>query len=157
MRATVILHKRPIVDPRKMSLAIENTLTAQAKAIKVDFGVTIQTWSNRPAFKITTPGRFQRLISTNDDIYAMLDAGTKPHTIRPKNPRGILRFSTPFRSKTLPNEIASYAGSKGNTPVVVRVVRHPGTTARNWAKVIQKKWQAQIGDIFQRAIDSAVN
>ena len=157
MKAVVILPKRPIIDPRKMKQAIENTLTAQAKAIKVDFDVTTQTWNKRPTFTIKKPSEYVREIGTNDDIYAMLDAGTKPHTIRPKNPRGILLFNTPFRSKTIPNQIRSRQGMKGNTPVVARVVRHPGTAARNWTKVIQKKWQAQIGDIFQRAIDSAAN
>ena len=155
VRATVILPKRPIIDQRKMKLAIENTLTAQAKAIKIDFDVTTQTWSNRPSFTIKKPSDYVREISTNDDIYAMLDAGTKPHTIRPKNSRGILRFNTPFRSKTIPNQIRSRKGSKGTTPVVARVVHHPGTAARNWAKVIQRKWQAQIGSIFQRAMISA--
>lgn len=152
----VILPKKPLLDPQKMGNAIKNTLTAQAKAIKIDFDVTTQTWNNRPVFKISTPGRFQREISTDDDIYAMLNEGTKPHTIRPKSARGILRFTTPFRSKTIPNQIRSRQGSKGTTPVVARVVHHPGTAARNWNKVIAKKWQDRIGDIFQRAVDSAV-
>lgn len=153
----VILPKRPILDVRKMKGAIVSTLNGQAKAIKVDFDVTTQTWNHRPTFKITAPSEYTREISTNDDIYAMLNKGTKPHTIRPKSARGILRFTTPFRSKTIPNQIRSRRGDKGKTPVVARVVHHPGTAARNWNKVIAKKWQERIGDIFQRAIDSAAS
>lgn len=157
MKAVVILPKRPIIDQRKMRQAIENTLTAQAKAIKVDFSVTTQTWSRRPTFKIERPSDYVREIGTDSELYAMLDKGTKPHTIQPKRPRGILRFTTPFRSKTIPNQIRSRQGSKGNTPVVARRVNHPGTAARQWAKVIAKKWEGQLGTIFQRAIDSAVS
>lgn len=157
MKPQVILPKRPILDVRKMKGAIVSTLNAQAKAIKVDFDVTTQTWNSRPAFKISSPSEYTREISTDDDIYAMLNEGTKAHIIRPKSARGILRFTTPFRSKTIPNQIRSRKGDKGTVPAVARVVHHPGTAARNWNKVIAKKWQERIGDIFQRAIDSAVS
>lgn len=145
---------RPLVKP--MRVIISNTLSAQAKAIKADFGVTTQTWRNRPRFTINAPSPYERQIATDDDIYAMLDAGTKAHTIRPKSARSILRFTTPFQSKTLPNQIMSRGGSNGSAQIVARVVHHPGTAARNWAQTIAAKWQAQIVPIFQRAIDSAV-
>lgn len=154
-KAVVILPKRNPFDAKKMRGVITSTLNGTAKAVKVDFDVTTQTWNHRPTFKIESPSEYTREISTNDDVYAMLEVGTRPHVIRPKRPRGILRFTTPFRSKTIPNEIRSRKGSKGNTPVVARLVHHPGTKPRLWSKVIAKKWQAQIGTTFQRAIDSA--
>ena len=154
-KAQVILPKRKVFDAKKMQGVITSTLNAQAKAIKVDFDVTTQTWQHRSDFRISTPSTYEREISTDDDIYAMLEVGTKPHVIRPKKPRGILRFTVPFRSKTIPNEIRSRKGSKGNTPVIARVVHHPGTKPRLWSKVIAKKWNAQIGATFQRAIDAA--
>jgi len=156
-KAVVILPKKPVFDAAKMKIAITSTLNGTAKAIKVDFDVTTQTWQHRPAFKIATPSEYTREISTNDDVYAMLEVGTKAHIIRPKKPRGILRFTTPFRSKTIPNEIRSRQGSKGNTPVVARVVRHPGTRPRLWSRAIAKKWNAQIGTTFQRAIDATTS
>lgn len=157
MKATVILPKKPVFDAKKMRGAITSTLNGTAKAIKVDFDVTTQTWQHRPSFKIASPSEFTREISTNDPIYGMLEKGTKPHVIRPKKPRGILRFTTPFRSKTIPNEIRSRQGSKGKIPVVARIVHHPGTKARLWTKAIAKKWNAQIGVTFQRAIDAAAS
>lgn len=156
-KAVVILPKRKPFDAAKMRGVIQSTLNATAKNIKVDFDVTTQTWNHRPVFKIASPSEYTREISTNDDVYAMLEVGTRPHIIRPKKPRGILRFTTPFRSKTIPNEIRSRKGSKGNTPVVARVVHHPGTAPRLWSKVIAKKWNAQIGNTSQRAIDAAVS
>lgn len=154
-KAQVILPKGKVFDVAKMKGVITSTLNAQAKAIKVDFDVTTQTWDHRPKFTITSPSEYTRQIATDDNIYAMLEVGTKAHVIRPKSARGILRFTTPFRSKTIPNEIRSRKGSKGNNPAVARVVHHPGTAARNWTKVIKRKWDQQIGAIFQRAIDSA--
>ena len=156
-KSTVILPKHKPFDVAKMRGVITSTLNATAKNIKVDFDVTTQTWNHRPDFKIASPSEYTREISTTDDIYAMLEVGTRPHVIRPKKPRGILRFTTPFRSKTIPNEIRSRKGSKGNTPVVARVVHHPGTKSRLWTKAIKRKWDQQIGNTFQRAIDSAAN
>ncbi len=156
-KATVILPKKKPFDVAKMRGVIQSTLNATAKNIKVDFDVTTQTWNHRPTFKIASPSEYTREISTNDDIYAMLEVGTRPHIITPKKPRGILRFTTPFRSKTIPNEIRSRKGSKGNTPVIARLVHHPGTKPRLWSKAIKRKWDQQIGATFQRAIDSAAS
>ncbi len=156
-KAVVILPKHKVFDAAKMRGVIMSTLNGTAKAIKVDFDVTTQTWQHRPTFTIASPSEFTREISTDDDIYTMLEVGTRAHIIRPKKPRGILRFTTPFRSKTIPNEIRSRQGSKGNTPVVARIVHHPGTKARLWSKAIKKKWDAQIGTTFQRAIDAAAS
>jgi hypothetical protein len=155
MPSTIIMPKKPLVNPAKLRQAITNTLTAQASAIKVDFDVTTQTWRSRPTFTIASPSEFVREISTDDDVYAMLNEGTQPHVIRPHG--RILKFTVPFRSKTVPGKIYSRQGSKGNTPVVARVVHHPGTAARYWNKVIKEKWEAQLPVTFQRAIDAAVD
>jgi hypothetical protein len=156
-KAIVILPKRKVFDAAKMRGVIVSTLNGTAKAIKVDFDVTTQTWDHRPDFRISSPSEYTREVSTDDDVYAMLEKGTKKHDIRPKKPRGILRFNTPFRAKTVPNAIRSNKGSKGNTPVVARIVHHPGTKPRLWTKAIKKKWDQQIGITFQRAIDAAAS
>lgn len=154
MPSSIIKPKGSVFKPAQMERAIQNTLTAVAKDIKVDFGVVTQTWQHKAEFTITSPDKYSRQVATDDEIFGMLDAGTRPHIIKPKSARGILRFTGPFRSKTLPNQIMSRAGSAGTSPIVARVVHHPGTVARNWNKVIAKKWQAQVGAIFQRALDS---
>jgi hypothetical protein len=156
MPSVVLLPKKPLVDAAKLRQAITNTLNAQSKAIKVDFDVTTQTWRNRPDFKIESPSDFVREISTDDDVYAMLNEGTRPHLIQPRNKR-ILLFYTPFRSKTIPGQIRSRQGMIGKTKVVARIVHHPGTAARYWNKVIKDKWEAQLPTTFQRAIDAAVS
>lgn len=157
MTAQIIKPKGSVFKPQQQERIIQNTLTNVAKNIKVDFGVITQTWQHKPTFDIASPDPYTREVSTDHEVFGMLNVGTKPHEIRPKKPRGILRFMTPFTSKTLPNQIMSRSGSKGSQEVVAHVVHHPGTRARQWNKVIAKKWQAQVGAIFQRALSAEVN
>lgn len=151
----IILPKKLIADPAKLARALTNGLNATAKGVQVDFNVTTQTWQHKPSFAIDSPTPYQRTISTDDEVYGYVNEGTRAHDIRPKG-KGILRFRTPFRAKTLPNTIASSAGSLGANQVVARVVHHPGSKARAFDRTIAKKWDAQMATIMQRAIDSEV-
>ena len=156
-KSRVILPKKLSVDPRKMALAITNTLNATAQNIKVDFEVTVQTWEHKPSFAIASPTPWSRTVGTDDEIYSMLNEGTRAHLIRPKA-GGVLVFRTPFRSKTLPRSISSRGGSTGLNQVITRKpVQHPGTAPRQWDTTIAQKWDKQVGRIFQRAIDAAVD
>lgn len=151
----LIIPKKLIADPAKLSRALTNAMNGVAKDIQVDFKVTTQTWSHKVAFPITSPATYERVIATDDEIYGYVNDGTRAHDIAPKG-GGVLRFSTPFQAKTLPNQIMSRSGSKGTTPAVARVVHHPGTTARAFDKAIHDKWEKLFPDIMQRAIDSEV-
>lgn len=152
-KSVAILPKGKKLNMRRV---IENTLTAQAKAIKVDFALPAQTWRHKVGVSIATTAPYERTITVDDDIYAMLNEGTKAHDIKPKRPGGVLRFQGPFRAKTVPNEIRSNKGGVGKVVTWSRGVHHPGTKARNWDRVIAKKWRERLGGIFQRAIDSEV-
>lgn len=154
--AKLIAPKGLLINVKAQRRAIDNALTGAAKGAKVDFNVTTRAWDDRPEFTISTPEPFVREVSTDDPIYSMLNVGTKAHDIAPR-PGGVLRFQTPFRSKTVPNDIRSRKGSKGKTVVWTRrKVRHPGTKPRNWTAVIKTKWDKQLPIILQRAIDSTV-
>lgn len=153
MPSKVILPKKLVADPKAMARVITNTLNATAKTIQVDFRVTTQTWSSKPSFAIEQPDPYERIIGTSGEIYTMLNDGTRAHDIRPRNGR-VLRFGTPFRSKTVPHSISSGPGSKGKNTVWSRGVHHPGTKPRKWDEAIREKWDGMVGPIFQRAIDS---
>lgn len=156
-KSRVILPRKLSADPRKMAQALTNTLNATALAIKADFAVTVQTWSDKPTFAIVSPTPYTRAIGTEHAIYTMLNKGTRPHIIRPKA-GGVLVFRTPFQSKTLPRTIASGPGRRGAGQVFTRgPVNHPGTAAREWDTTIAAKWEKQVGAIFQRAIDAAAH
>jgi hypothetical protein len=152
----VIIPKKLSVDPRKMALAITNTLNAVALDMQTDFRVTVQTWRDQPTFAVRSPTPYTRTVGTDDENYARLNAGTGPHLIRPRS-GGVLVFQTPFRPKSRARYIGSNAGRTGGATVFTRgPVHHPGTAPRQWDDAIREKWDKQVGAIFQRAIDSEV-
>lgn len=152
MPSTIIKPKGSVFKPREVERVITNTMTALAKDIRVDFDVTTQTWDDRPKATIEGSGVSERTIAVEGDLYAMLDKGTKAHDIKPRRKR-ILRFTGPFRPKTVPNQIASRPGIKGANVIISKHgVRHPGTRPRNWAKTIAAKWRKQAPIVMQRAL-----
>jgi hypothetical protein len=156
-KSKVIVPRKLSVDPQAMARAITNTLNSTALAIKSDFAVTAQTFDDKPTFAIESPTVYTRAIGTDDENYTRLNAGTRPHIIAPR-PGGTLVFRTPFRSKTLPRQIASGPGAKGSDQVFTRKpIHHPGSAPRQFDKVIAEKWQTQVGALFQRAVDSEVS
>ena len=136
--------------------AMDNTLTAVAENIKVDFLTTTRTWSeeNQPDFKVTKRGRYKRVIGTDSLIYKFVTLGTKPHTISPKpGGAGVLVFNVPYRAKTAPMQVRSKAGGAGATQVITnRSVEHPGTDARDFHKAIADKWRPKAQTMLERNI-----
>ncbi len=152
MRIKVIIPRGLLVDPKRLVRGLENGLTAAAKATKVDFDVTTQTWRKRPTFTIEEqPG--ERIIATDNEIYGYVNDGTRPHVIRAKNAPSLV-FGVPSSPKTAVRVVGSTAGSRGNTIVRVKQVNHPGTDAREFDQVIADKWETKLPQIVQRAIDS---
>lgn len=143
-----------LFHPRRLARAVENGMDAAAQGVRADFVATTRTWERGVVFTITRPGTFRRVIGTDDPVWAMLDAGTRPHIIAPRRARA-LAFAVGGRPKTRPRVLSSSGGSTGNTFVTTRgVVQHPGTKAREWTDVAQKKWQRELPTVVQRAIDS---
>lgn len=150
--AKAIIPKKLPSNAQRMSRILVNAMNMSAKAVAVDFKVTTQTWDHQPNFAITSPSPFVRQIATDDPVYAMLNKGTRPHVIRPRQKK-ILRFEGPFRPKSRPGYIGSDKGSQGNTEIWARSVNHPGTAPRLWTKAIKAKWQKLFPEQLQRAID----
>lgn len=150
----VIIPKKFLRLPDELERAIENGLDGAAKAVEVDFKVTAQTWKHTPEFS-TEKTRGARTVSTTHQIYLFVTGGTKAHVIRAKNGKA-LAFSSQHRAKTTPRTIGSGPGGRGPTDTMRRAVRHPGTAAREFEVEIAKKWQRELPDVMQRAIDSEV-
>ena len=155
MRMKTIRISGDMIDAKKLRRAIENGLTGAAKATKVDFDVTTQSWSKRPTFTIESePGK--RTVATENEVYGYVDEGTKPHLITAKSPNKPLTFGVGGSPKTTPRVIGSYSGRKGTTIVRAQVVHHPGSAARDFSETIKEKWDRELVNILQRAVDSAV-
>jgi len=148
------------VDPLRglgyrMELAIVNSLDMTARAIKVDFGVTTQTWRRRPMFQIDEPAWDTRDIYTTSEIYGYVSGGTRPHVIRPRM-ASRLAFPANYAAKTTPRSIASRPGGSSGPTVTAREVFHPGTQAREFDIVIAEKWGRQFPVTLDRAIAAAI-
>jgi hypothetical protein len=155
-KSKVIVPRKLAVNPQAMARAITNTMNATALAIQTDFRTTAQTFDDKPTFAVDSPTAYTRTIGTDDENYTRLNAGTRPHIIAPR-PGGTLVFRTPFRSKTVPRQIGSGAGSKGGNVVFTRKpIHHPGSAPRAFDKVIADKWRRQFAATMQRAIDAEV-
>jgi hypothetical protein len=151
--AKAIIPKKLPSDAQRMSRILVNAMNMAAKAVVVDFKATTQTWNHQPTFAITSPRPYVRQIATDDDVYAMLNKGTRPHVITPHRSK-VLRFEGPFRAKSRPGYIGSNKGSQGSNEVFTKSVNHPGTAPRAWSKAIKDKWQKQFAAQLQRSIDS---
>lgn len=152
MKMRVVVPKE-LFNTAKLKRAIENALTGEAKAVKVDLDTTTQTWKHRPAFTIDRDeGR--RVVATDDEVYGFVDEGTDAHLIVAKSPTKPLTFGIGGRPKTAPRVIGSRPGAKGSTIVRAQVVHHPGTSAREFTDTVKEKWDRILPDQLQRAIDS---
>lgn len=153
--ARAILPRKAIIDVARHRQAIGDVLDKTAEDIRKDFLKTVATWEHEVTFTIEVPDAYVRTVSTADSIYGMLNAGTPPHLIFPRN-KTMLRFNTPFQAKTVPQSISSGPGSVGSQTVFSRGVAHPGTKARDWDLTIALKWLDIFPKRMQQAIRKAV-
>jgi len=125
-----------------------------AEAAKADFEKTTATWQHKPTFVIKEqPTGF--LVGTEDDIWNMLDTGTRAHLIIARRAKR-LRFSPGGTPKTRPGFVGSVSGSAGSGAVFPLVVHHPGTTARSWSKLIAAKYRVQLQRYISARIREAM-
>lgn len=149
-----IVPKRRTLDPRRQQQAIDAGLKDAADEALKDFEETTKTWQHQPTFT-AKPQKDGVLIGTDDDIWSMLDKGTKPHTIVAH--KITLRFPGGlYKAKTRPGFIGSQSGGSSGPLTFRKQVHHPGTAPRGWSKLIRKKWQSRLAQMVQKRISEAV-
>jgi len=155
MPARAIIPKS-MFNAKSMATVVTNTMNAAAHGARVDFRVTTRTWKTEVDFKIDNVTPYVRRIYTTNRIYIFVNFGTKPHVIRPKNKK-ILAWKGGGRAKSRVRKIKSNKGRAGRgSTIFARVVHHPGTEPRAFDEEIVAKWQKQLPELMQRAIDSAI-
>ena len=116
--------------------AVRETIADLAKDLQKDLKATTSGWTHKVDFDIKQE-RDGYTVSTDDAIWRYGDDGTKPHDIYPSR-RKMLRFVT------------------HGQVVFSRHVRHPGTKAHNWSKMLKDKYQTEMAHRLNAAIASTI-
>lgn len=119
-----------------------------------DIEATTATWQHDVAIEVKERADGYS-ITVKDDIWNMLDKGTRAHRIVARRAKR-LRFAGGFRPKTRPGFIGSQAGGSGGDQFFRQAVNHPGTTARGWSKLIGAKYRAQLQKYISKRIREAM-
>lgn len=141
------------LDFTRFSTAARLGLKDAADAALKDFQATTATWQHQPTFTMKEQ-KDGILLGTDDEIWQMLDHGTRAHLIVARRAKR-LRFASGFKPKTRPGFIGSQSGGSSGGPVFAQSVQHPGTTARGWSKLIAKKYRALLSRYVQARIRAA--
>jgi hypothetical protein len=140
-----ITPKNKIFDLDKFDRESAKTLNDIIKKAEREFDKTVATWSRKPEFKKeqAKPNKLMASVYTDNEIYGYVVRGTKPHVITPKAAPA-LRFQPNFTSKTIPRRITSRRGGRSGRMVSAKIVRHPGTQARDFDIVIADMLQPEL-------------
>ncbi len=181
LSATVI---RPKVKPNIAALANQALIEEGnkiAREMKKEFSKTTRHWKHRVKFESGAKmsgahtGAWRRSViiycGTKDPIYAFVDRGTKPHTIKAKQ-RWLVFMSTVgnvplpqggfgaslggrvYRPHTTPGRITSRPRKYDGIRRRVKAVNHPGIEARGFSEAIRKKFLKGVEFRLGRALHS---
>lgn len=132
--------------------AVDIALDQSALAIKVDYGVTTQTWENQPKFTIKR-GKGYRDIYTDNKIYLFVSGGTVGRWVAPVR-ASVLAFPANYAAKTRPGVIGSSSGGSSGPTAFSKGHWNPGIKARDFPEAIGKKWDVEWPRQLARAIAS---
>lgn len=136
MNIEVVIPKA-IFDVEKFKRLQRAHMASVALAVKRDFEATVKNWDHKPTFEVQYSSE-EITVGTDDDIYALVDAGSPSHTISPVRAKR-LKFQNKYKAKSTPGVIGSKRGGKSGEIVTAKVVRHPGFQARKFLDAIAKK------------------
>lgn len=141
--ARALKPKGKLFDIPRIIKAKEEGMREVAEEAKDDLERCVSNWNNKPTFEII-PTRDGFIIGTEDQIFEYVDEGTRPHTIQIKNAR-VLRFRPGYRAKTRPGVIGSGSGgASGGFVYTNKPIQHPGTKARRFTQMVQRKAQNSL-------------
>ena len=147
IRAEAILPTTEL-NTRAMWKALDAGVLEVAEGIKKDLERPTRTWDNKPTFKIKrkrSANKIVFIIGTDStvggvNIFGLVDAGSPPHDIYPKN-ASRLAYKSSFTPKTTPGKLTSRAGGKKGATVYRDWVQHPGFEGRDFIKTVAEKWR----------------
>lgn len=151
----VFVPKELLPHSKGLERALKNAARMGGEQVRADFVATTNTWKHKPKFERKDIAVGSVEVSTEDKIWVMLDAGTRPHIIVPKRAKA-LRFAWDgfgsYGAKTKPRWLSSRKGRSPKNIVFRKRVKHPGTEARQWVDTAAEKWSSEWPRTVQRAL-----
>lgn len=139
---------------RKLPVVVDEAIYATAEDMQAMYESTASTWTDQPVFEIVKIGKGYKVM-TLDEIWNMLEHGTRPHRIEPVNGTA-LSFQSQYQAKTTAGMIAAGGGGAFGDYVFALGVDHPGTKPRNWHELIYNKIQPQVVRNVRQALREGV-
>jgi hypothetical protein len=143
---------------KELRAVVEDTSTD----LKAYFEKVTKDWTHKVKFRrkmkvsaVLIEGTVQA-VGQHRKIWLYVDQGTKAHIIRAKNGRA-LAFQLNYDPRTRPGAgntppQSGGAGKSSGDRVFAKVVRHPGTKARQFAK----SFEASLAPSFQYRVEAAI-
>jgi hypothetical protein len=163
-----VVYTRPMPGSTNLSIPkIQKSLREDAENISIemmlDFLPTVRTWSQKAEFKhsveVKSSINFVMTAGTDNDIYSMLNEGTRAHFVGPRNVSA-LRFRGTYTAKTIPGVLSSKGGGASGEYGFSKGHWVSGIKPRDWdlveAKNLEKKLPARVEKAIKRALDESV-
>lgn len=139
-----------IPDVRKLAEsargAFDESLNTIGAGAKKDFDDIVAGWKHKPNFIMQ---RTRNTVAVtvkgpNAKVWGYVDQGVKPHIIRAKN-KPLLKFrGGKYSAKTRAgNSKYRGPGTSSGGWVSKKQIRHPGSVARQFTRIIRNKWERQ--------------
>lgn len=147
-----IMNAQRVVDEIRRT---QDTVTALR--LTQYFRQTVEGWKTPPGFAQQREDTSDQLgvkvypIGGEAEKYALINAGARPHFIRPRR-TNFLRFQTGYRAGTAPRVLRSRAYSRFGPMVGAAEVRHPGFEAREFTQTIADTHEPEFNKDMQDAI-----
>lgn len=135
--------------------AVKKGMRQAGEGVKADYLLTVKGWEHPAEFTVDEQSDGSIVVGTGDPVWKMVDEGTPPHVIVPRNGKA-LAFNVGGRPKTTPGRLASGGGSKGGIVVIRPRVNHPGTKPRNFTALVMKRWRRGVQPFIRAAIEEVL-
>lgn len=139
------LRQRMIQTDRQLQVELQAVAAEYAGLLRGKHEAVVRDWVHRPRFRDSTYVSKRQVLSIVTPVgqykklYQWVDQGTAAHIIRPKQRGGRLTFRVGYRARTAP--VAQFNVGTGRAVGGwrrARLIRHPGTKARQFSKTFNR-------------------
>lgn len=146
---------------RAMRGKLLNALRLVQVRMVEEFEKTVETWENPPNFR-REQGKVRETeqlawidVTTDDDIYGLVNEGSPPHFIGPRGDNMII-FHSEYTQKTMPGVIDSFEGGAGPKDRLIEFIpEHPGFPGRHFDQQVAQDFMPLFRYEMNRAMAEA--